>query len=136
MLYPLDINVLPTPPAEDLVGTLGQFTEAIVNYRVVGLTGLMAVAIGVLISVLKRWGQNKSPAPNWWKRLPRWGRRLVVAGLGVVFGVLSMVQGGVNPGEAMVLGLAGLVSVSGHELGRRFGLIPVNGHKRADGDPS
>lgn len=118
----------------DVFSAWDQFTEAITNYKVLGALGLIALAIGVLIAVLKRW-QAGGPQPNWWARLPRWGRRMVVASFGVVAGVLASIQSGVKPAQAMVIGFSGLLSVAGHELGRRIGLIPPSTTDAEDPQP-
>ncbi len=118
----------------DVLPAWDQFTEAVTNYKVLGALGLTALAIGVIIAVLKRW-QAGGPQPNWWARLPRWGRRMVVASFGIMAGVLASIQSGVKPAQAMVIGFSGLLSVAGHELGRRVGLIPPSSTDVEDPQP-
>lgn len=120
-------------PSADVVGAWDQLIDAIINYRVVGLTGLLALGIGVVIAVLKRWQTHGPGVPNWWERLPRWGKRTVVASLGVIAGVLASIRGGANVGQAILLGFAGILSVVGHELGRKVGLIPPGSAPATDG---
>ncbi len=119
----------------DVVSAWTQFTEAIVDYRVVGAAGLVALFIAALVAVLKRIGAG-GPGPNWWGRMPRWGKRLLIAGLGVLAGVFSAIQAGVHPGQAIVLGFSGLLSIAGHELARRLGVIasPSKDEASADDD--
>jgi hypothetical protein len=46
-----------------------------------------------------------------------------VAALGALAGVLAAIQGGANPGQAIVLGASGLLSILGHEVAQRYGLV-------------
>ncbi len=125
---------LPLPAAvdsaPDVLSAWGQFTDAIVNYKVVGLAGLLALAIWVFISVAKRWGAG-GPAPNWWKRMPRLARTMLVASLGALAGVLASIQGGANAGQAIVVGMSGVLSILGHELARSAGLVAPSKAKAA-----
>jgi hypothetical protein len=123
-----------TPASADVLSAWDQLTEAITNYKVVGVLGLAALAIGVAIAVLKRW-QAGGPKPNWWARLPRWGRRAVVTSFGVVAGVIAAIQSGVKPAEAIIIGFSGLLSVTGHELGKRLGIIAPSSSTPAGGAP-
>jgi len=54
--------------------------------------------------------------------MPRLGRTMLVASLGALAGVLASIQGGANPGQAIVLGLSGVLSILGHELAQKYGL--------------
>ncbi len=119
----------------DVISAWDQFTDAIVNYKVVGLTGLLALAIWVFIAVAKRWGDG-GPAPNWWNRMPRLGRTMLVASLGALAGVLASIQGGANPGQAIVVGFSGVLSILGHELAKSAGLISPTAAKDAESAPA
>ncbi len=133
MQFTPSFTPIPGLPGSDVLGAWDQLTQAITNYKVLGLMGLLALVIGVIVAVLKRWETHGPGVPNWWARLPRWGRRTVVAAFGALAGALAAIQGGANPGQAIVIGFAGVLSVAGHELGRKLGLIPPSG---SDGDAS
>lgn len=117
----LALGLMTGAGGNDVLDAWDQFTRALTNYKVVGLTGLIALGIAVLISVTKRWRAGDA-APNWWMRLPAFGRTLVVAGLGVIGGVVAAIQGGADPGQAVVIGLSGLLSILGHEFAQKVGL--------------
>ncbi len=120
-LFSLAVAVAP-PGAPDALSAWDQFTEAIVNYKVVGAAGLTALFIVAVVSGLKRINAGGAE-PNWWLKLPVLGRRMLIAGLGVLAGVFAAIQGGANPGQAIVVGLSGLLSIAGHELAQRVGVI-------------
>lgn len=118
----LEIATVAAP--DDPLALWDQFTRAIADYRTVGVLGLLALAIGVVVSVLKRWQVGGGGrAPNWWLRLPRLGRRMVVASLGIVAGVIASIHGGADRGQAILLGFSGFLSILGHELAQRIGLV-------------
>ncbi len=112
-------EVAPTP---DVLSAWDQFLQAIINYKVVGLTSILALAIWVLIAVTKRWGAG-GEAPNWWKRMPKLARIALVASLGALAGILTAIHGGANPGQAIVVGFSGVLSIMGHEVARKLGLV-------------
>jgi hypothetical protein len=92
------------------------------GYEVVGTTGLLALVIAAVISGLKRWQSHGEGAPNWWMRLPPFGRTLVVALLGVLAGVIARVQAGATPAQAFLIGLSGVFSALGHAVAQRVGV--------------
>ncbi len=114
-------TVEPAATEPGVITAWDQLVEAITNYKVVGTAGLLALLIGVIVSVIKRFGAG-GPSPNWWVCMPRLGRTMLVASLGALAGVLASIQGGANPGQAIVLGLSGVLSILGHELAQKYGL--------------
>lgn len=99
--------------------TLG---EVLTNPRVVGLMGLCAVLIGVIVSTLKRWNATFEGAPNWWMRLSVFRRTLVVTLLGVAAGAIASLDGGATPAQAGLIGLSGVLSALGHAVAQKVGL--------------
>ncbi len=133
ILLILAVRADPANPS-DVLSAWDQFTTALTSYKIVGLSGLLALGIAVVVSVIKRWGDD-GDGPNWWQRLPRLARTMIVASFGALAGVIAAVHGGANPGQAVVVGASGLLSILGHELAKRYGLAGPSGGSPAEAAP-